>query len=105
VHGGLAAAWSRSRVLSFGSTKPIPGQPGQRSVTMPTLLVQCSALELPVLETSAGSPWWTRLVRAIADKRRTRRAARELHRMNDVLLRDMGLSRCGIEYAVRFGRE
>jgi uncharacterized protein YjiS (DUF1127 family) len=52
-----------------------------------------------------GSSRWARLARAIADKRRTRRAARELHRMNDKLLHDIGLDRCAIEYAVRFGRE
>ena len=52
-----------------------------------------------------GSSRWARLARAIMDKHRTRRAARGLHRMSDTLLRDMGLDRCGIEYAVRFGRE
>jgi len=53
----------------------------------------------------AGASPWRRLLGAVADRRRARRAIREPHRLNDKLLRDMGLDRCGVEFAVHFGRE
>jgi uncharacterized protein YjiS (DUF1127 family) len=43
-------------------------------------------------------------LKAIAEHQ-TRRAVRELHNLDDRLLRDMGLTRAAIDHAVRYGRE
>ena len=48
---------------------------------------------------------WMRPARAVADWYRTRRAVSGLKALDDRLLRDIGLCRCGIDYAVRFGRD
>jgi uncharacterized protein YjiS (DUF1127 family) len=45
-----------------------------------------------------------RIVRAIAWELRIRRDTRELMTMSDYLLKDIGLTRSQIGYAVRFGR-
>ena len=45
-----------------------------------------------------------RLVRAMAREHRIRRDMRELMTMSDHLLKDIGLTRSQIGYAVRFGR-
>ena len=39
------------------------------------------------------------------EKKRERRAIRELHSLSDRELSDMGMARSGIESAVRFGRK
>ena len=46
----------------------------------------------------------TRLARNLADERLLRSAIRELHQLDDRTLADIGMTRCGIEYAVRRGR-
>ena len=44
------------------------------------------------------------LVQALAEYR-TRRAVREMQRLDDRMLRDIGIEREVIDYAVRYGRE
>lgn len=46
----------------------------------------------------------TALMSAFAAERRARRAANELHQLNDHMLADIGLPRAEIETAVRSGR-
>jgi uncharacterized protein YjiS (DUF1127 family) len=46
-----------------------------------------------------------RLIKTAIYESRARRASRELHRLDDRTLRDIGLYRCGIDYAVRHGRD
>jgi uncharacterized protein YjiS (DUF1127 family) len=48
--------------------------------------------------------WGTRLARDLADERLLRNAIRELHQLDDRTLADIGIPRCGIEFAVRHGR-
>jgi uncharacterized protein YjiS (DUF1127 family) len=45
------------------------------------------------------------LIAAIADELRIRRDMRQLARMDDHMLKDIGLCRCEIEYCVRYGRD
>jgi uncharacterized protein YjiS (DUF1127 family) len=45
-----------------------------------------------------------RFVRAIAREHRIRRDTRDLMTMSDHLLKDIGLTRSQVRYAVRFGR-
>ena len=44
------------------------------------------------------------LVRALGEYR-TRRAVREMQRLDDRMLRDIGIGRDAIDFAVRYGRE
>jgi uncharacterized protein YjiS (DUF1127 family) len=59
----------------------------------------------------AGSAVWSaarqivRLTLTAIAERHTRRAVRDLQHLDDRLLRDIGLSRATIDYAVRHGRE
>ena len=53
---------------------------------------------------SALGTWGTRLVRNLADEWLLRCVVRELHQLDDRTLADIGVTRCGIEYAVRYGR-
>src|SRR5262245_9235471 len=53
---------------------------------------------------SALGAWGTRLARNLADERLMRNAIRELHQLYDRALADIGITRCGIESAVRHGR-
>ena len=53
---------------------------------------------------SALGTWGTRLARNLADEWLLRSAIRELHQVDDRTLADIGITRCGIEYAVRRGR-
>jgi len=53
---------------------------------------------------SALGTWGTRLARNLADEWLLRSAIRELHELDDRTLADIGITRCGIEYAVRHGR-
>src|SRR5260370_9873100 len=53
---------------------------------------------------SALGTWGTRLARDLADERLLRSAIRELHQLDDRTLADIGIPRCGIEFAVRQGR-
>jgi mono/diheme cytochrome c family protein len=53
---------------------------------------------------SALGTWGTRLARNLADEWLLRSAIRELHQVDDRTLADIGITRCGIEYAVRHGR-
>jgi uncharacterized protein YjiS (DUF1127 family) len=53
---------------------------------------------------SALGTWGTRLARNLADERLRRCAIRELHQLDDRTLADIGITRCGVEYAVRHGR-
>ena len=71
---------------------------------MSSLLIGCSARETftPAVARPAR---WARLARAIVDAYRVHRAAAEMRSLDDRLLRDLGLDRGGVEYAVRFGRE
>ena len=71
---------------------------------MSSLLIGSSAQEAFV-PGAAGPSWWARLARVITDAYRVRRAAAEMRSLDDRLLRDLGLDRGGVEYAVRFGRE
>ena len=48
--------------------------------------------------------WLARTLRAHAEDRNHRRAMRELRRFDEHMLSDIGLSRAGIEQAVRHGR-
>jgi uncharacterized protein YjiS (DUF1127 family) len=69
------------------------------------LSVSCPARDAYAPEAAVGPSRWTRLVRAIAAEYRARRAMRELHGLDEKMLRDIGLDPGGIAYAVRFGRE
>ena len=69
------------------------------------LLVLCPARGAYAPEAAAGPSWGTRLVRAVAAEYRARRAMRELHGLDEQMLRDIGLDRGGIEYVARFGRD
>jgi uncharacterized protein YjiS (DUF1127 family) len=53
---------------------------------------------------SALRAWRARRARALADERRMRNAIGELHQLDDRALADIGIARCGIEFAVRHGR-
>src|SRR5262245_3139362 len=53
---------------------------------------------------SALGAWGARLARHRADERLLRNAIRELHQLDDRTLADIGVTRCGIESAVRHGR-
>ena len=53
---------------------------------------------------SALGRWATRLARNLAHERLLHSAIRELHQLDDRTLADIGITRCGIEYAVRHGR-
>src|SRR5258708_34837599 len=44
--------------------------------------------------------WGTRLAHDLADERLLRNAIRELHQLDDRTLADIGIPRCGIEFAV-----
>jgi uncharacterized protein YjiS (DUF1127 family) len=70
-----------------------------------SLLVEYSAREVRAAEIIVGPSWWARLMRAIVDGYRIRRAIVEMRALDDRMLRDLGLNRTGIERAVRFGRE
>jgi uncharacterized protein YjiS (DUF1127 family) len=50
----------------------------------------------------AGS---VRVLNAALERRRHRRAMRELHALDDRMLRDIGIDRAAIPRAARFGRE
>jgi uncharacterized protein YjiS (DUF1127 family) len=63
---------------------------------------------------AADRPWslsaWVgavaaRCARAVASEVRIRRDTRQLMRMSDRMLKDIGLSRAQIDRAVRYGRE
>jgi uncharacterized protein YjiS (DUF1127 family) len=62
----------------------------------------------PTTPRAAGAPWagriLARFVRVIASERRIRRDTRQLMTMSDHMLKDIGLTRSQIGYAVRFGR-
>ena len=47
----------------------------------------------------------TRVARAAVAEYHARRAARHLMGLDDLMLRDIGLDRGGIEHVVRFGRD
>ena len=53
---------------------------------------------------SALGTWGTRLACNLADEWLLRCVIRELHQLDDRTLADIGITRCGIEYAVRHGR-
>ena len=53
---------------------------------------------------SALGTWGTRLACNLADEWLTRCVIRELHQLDDRTLADIGITRCGIDYAVRHGR-
>jgi len=53
---------------------------------------------------SALGTWGTRLACNLADEWLMRCVIRELHQLDDRTLADIGITRCGIEYAVRHGR-
>ena len=53
---------------------------------------------------TALGTWGTRLARNLADEWLLRCVIRELHQLDDRTLADIGITRCGIEYAVRYGR-
>ena len=53
---------------------------------------------------SALGTWGTRLAYNLADEWLLRCVIRELHQLDDRTLADIGITRCGIDYAVRHGR-
>ena len=53
---------------------------------------------------SALGTWGTRLACNLADEWLLRCVVRELHQLDDRTLADIGITRCGIEFAVRHGR-
>ena len=53
---------------------------------------------------SALGTWGTRLACNLADEWLMRCVIHELHQLDDRTLADIGITRCGIEYAVRRGR-
>ena len=53
---------------------------------------------------SALGTWGTRLARDLTDEWLLRCVVRELHQLDDRTLADIGITRCGIEFAVRHGR-
>ena len=69
---------------------------------MSSLLIGSTAREAHV--PPAGPSWPARLARAVVDGWRVHRARAEMLALDDLVLGDMGLGRCGIEHAVRFGR-
>jgi uncharacterized protein YjiS (DUF1127 family) len=71
---------------------------------MSSLLIGYSAQEVRAVEATVGASWWMRLMRAMVDAYRIRRAMAQMRSLDDRMLRDLGLDRAGIEYAVRFGR-
>ena len=71
---------------------------------MSSLLIGSTAREARV-PPAAGPSWPARLARAVVDGWRVRRVQAEMLALDDLVLGDMGLGRCGIEHAVRFGRD
>jgi len=69
-----------------------------------SLLIEYSAQEVRAAEAVVGPSWWMRLMRAIVDAYRVRRAMAQMRALDDRMLRDLGVNRAGIEHAVRFGR-
>ena len=55
--------------------------------------------------TASLNPSLARLMGRIARSLSIRRAARHLPRLDDRMLQDIGLQRCGIGHAVRTGRD
>ena len=53
---------------------------------------------------SALGTWGTRLACNLADEWLLRCVVRELHQLDDRTLADIGITRCGIEFAVHHGR-
>ena len=72
---------------------------------MSSLSIPCPALGTPASGADAEPPRWARLARAIVGEYRVRRALREMRALDDRSLRDIGLRRCGIDHAARFGRD
>ena len=71
---------------------------------MSSLSIPCSALGTPTSRADAEPSRWARLARAIVGEYRIRRALKEVWALDDRSLRDIGLCRCGIDHAARFGR-
>ena len=90
----------RGRLPGSGAMVPRTGE----EPAMSSLLIGSSAWEARTPKAGAPSRW-ARLARAIVDEWRVRRAKAEMHALDGPVLRDMGLGRCGIEHAVRFGRD
>jgi uncharacterized protein YjiS (DUF1127 family) len=81
-----------------GSAGPLHSQ-SQSSIALGAWAAQAGAVLF-----SAVRPIVRLILKAIAEHH-TRRAVRDLQHLDDRLLRDMGLTRTTIEYAVRYGRE
>jgi uncharacterized protein YjiS (DUF1127 family) len=71
---------------------------------MSILLIGYSAQEVRAVEATVGASWWMCLMRTMVGAYRVRRAMAQMRALDDRMLRDLGLTRAGIEHAVRFGR-
>ena len=81
--------------------------PAERQVRIDSLVIRdCMRGTMRRLAQWLGAlgAWGVRLARNLADERLVRNAIRELHQLDDRTLADIGITRCGIESAVRNGR-
>jgi len=126
----LRASVSRSRTSSFCAIelsallrKPVPGGAttldrnnslplslflqAERQARLDNLVIKAcmrSTMSRLAEWLSALGTWGTRLACNLADEWLMRCVIRELHQLDDRTLADIGIPRCGIEYAVRHGR-
>ena len=80
---------------------------GERQARLDSLVIKacmCGTMSRLAEWLSALGAWGTRLACNLADEWLMRCVIRELHQLDDRTLADIGITRCGIEFAVRHGR-